>query len=61
MCGLREVGVPAHRDAFKTGLAAQSDYLVQRLGSVFVRGTVAAAIDQIDERGQGNRCEFRDS
>jgi hypothetical protein len=51
MCGLREVGVPAHRDAFKTGLAAQSDYLVQRLGSVFVRGTVAATIDQIEGFG----------
>src|SRR5262245_53532693 len=39
MCSLGEVGVSAQGDTFKTGLAAQSDHLVQSLGSVLVRGT----------------------
>ena len=47
---LREVGVAAHR-CLKTGLAAETDHLVQSRGGMFVRRPIATAIDQVERFG----------
>src|SRR5208282_3705791 len=58
--GLGEVGVATHGDPAKAGSAAQVDGLVEILGSLLMRGAVAAAIDQVERfGGVGQRDQER--
>ena len=56
MLGLGEVGVPPHQKRAEAGLAAEEDGPVDEAGGQFMRGAVAAAIDQVQRLlGVGQR------
>ena len=58
---LGEVGVAAEQDPQKTRVAAEGEALIQLLGSPFVAGAIAGAVDQPQHFARvGERDEQRE-